>query len=102
MEPLRKHLAIVSHLTSLTEGHIATHRLAGRALRIVSESANAHGNSNPPLDMAHFPSLSSTQALIQNLSIFHARGGHFEFFRSDIDAPRVAGAILSWLGEQNG
>ena len=83
-------LAVVTHLAEVAEGYHATYRLRGRALRVISEDAAG----------AEEPDYASTQALVADLRLMHARGGHFEFFR--IDAVRVAAAISQWLRKEEG
>ena len=100
---LRDHVAVVARLVSLAEGFETTHRLQGRALRIVSERSVAledddgcgEVNKGGVATEVWPPDLSKTETLIENLEIFHARGGHFSFFK--VDALRVAHAISNWL-----
>ena len=83
---LRRHLTIVETLSSAADGHVSSHRLRGRALRIVSESL---GEGDEP------PDFSTTAALVDDLNIIHSIGGHFDFFR--MEASKVAAAIEAWL-----
>jgi thioesterase domain-containing protein len=82
---LRRHLTIVETLCSAADGYVASYRLQGRALRIVSEKS---GESDPP-------DFSTTTALADDLTVVHSVGGHFDFFR--VEALKVAAAIEAWV-----
>jgi acyl carrier protein len=78
------HLSIVEELCTLTSTYKSTFQMAGRALRIVSATAD-------PLEVL------STREHIINLTVKNVPGSHFEFFR--VDSMSVADAIREFLGD---